>query len=236
MKWINRMAPFAAMALLGLIALGALNRPAAKDAAPYHDRIREAATGMPQHVGDWKGRESELPRSASHLLKPNVLRSRKFHNHTTGRRATFILVQCRDARDMTGHFPPRCYPANGWRLELKQSKEWQIGTLKIPGTEYIYTLRGIEGTTRKAIANFMILPNGRFAANMKALNEAAEDHSRHHYGAGQIQLVMDAHISEDDRHATFVELVGAHMDLIEVIRHGALASDDAPEHRQNETG
>ena len=52
MQWLNRLAPFCALALLCLIGLAALNRPGAEDAEPYHQRVREAAEKLYRELVD----------------------------------------------------------------------------------------------------------------------------------------------------------------------------------------
>ena len=80
----------------------------------YHVDIAELIEEIPIDVGDWVGREVPLPQSATSLLNPNGIVARQYINEDQGVIATLMIVQCRDARDMGGHYPPVCYPANGW--------------------------------------------------------------------------------------------------------------------------
>jgi len=95
--------------LLGLTA-ETLSRPGPKDATPFHTRVREFKTHFNNPEG-WTAKvpDNELPPGAVALLKPNLDICRTYLNP----RFEFLLVQCLDARDMGGHFPPNCYPASG---------------------------------------------------------------------------------------------------------------------------
>ena len=88
----------------------------------YHSRCRSAIEQLPTQVGHWMGREVPLPQPALDLLDPNAQRNIRFTDFSpmglTGpdRRISVMIVQCKLARDMQGHYPPRCYPAQGARL------------------------------------------------------------------------------------------------------------------------
>src|SRR3954466_15155977 len=95
--------------LLGLSA-ETLRRPRPGDAEPYHTRVKAAREqfAVPEN---WTFEDHDLPDGAIALLKPNATLFRQFKSP---RPFQFLFIQCRDARDMGGHYPPVCYPASGW--------------------------------------------------------------------------------------------------------------------------
>src|SRR5579884_1718328 len=85
------------------------------DAGRYHQLVQDAGATVPREIGDWKADgDSPLPPAAIALLHPNLVISRHYENSKTGHSVEFLLIQCSDVRDLLGHYPPRCYPANGY--------------------------------------------------------------------------------------------------------------------------
>src|SRR3954469_20179194 len=95
--------------LLGLTA-ETLSRPRPSDAEPYHAQVKAAEAQITVPDG-WTFEDFRLPDGAIALLKPNASLYRVFKSP---RQFQFLFIQCRDARDMGGHYPPVCYPASGW--------------------------------------------------------------------------------------------------------------------------
>ena len=213
----------------------------------YHARCREAVAAVPTEVGGWIGREVSLPQPALDLLDPNALRHIRFTDFSTRslsdgpeRRVSLMIVQCRLARDMQGHYPPRCYPAQGARLLSAEARTWQVGDadseLAISGVEYQFLepdrsgtrdlpagLLASEGYTlgrRRVVVGFLILPGKGLAGDMKALNDAAEDYRQRHRGAAQVQVVFDPSWTLPDRaerDAITREVLGAALPAIKVL-------------------
>ena len=50
------------------------------DAAAYHATAKALIATWPETVGDWAGKDAELPRAAIQLLKPNAYFCRTFWN------------------------------------------------------------------------------------------------------------------------------------------------------------
>src|SRR5215212_3483805 len=96
--------------LLGLTA-ETLSRPRPGDAEPFHAHAFAATSAMATPDG-WTFTDLKIPDGAVALLKPNARICRQYF--TPIRPFQFLLIQCRDARDMGGHYPPVCYPASGW--------------------------------------------------------------------------------------------------------------------------
>lgn len=220
MRSLHRLAPLLTLVLLLALGVTTLSRPGPDEAEPYHAHVREVASAVPYRVGDWVGVDEALPREASELLRPNVLFSRRYEHRQTGEWATFLLVQCKDARDLDGHYPPICYPAHGWRQQEAERMETRVNGLVIPSTQYRFSYHQPEGTSRMVVNNFMILPDGRIMPDIGGVRRAASDYTSRFYGAAQVQLITSDRMSEERRQAVFERLVSANRDVIHAIRSG----------------
>ena len=59
----------------------------------------------------------EMPPEAVKLLKPNVKLGRHYESLKDSRKqADLMIVQCKSPNDMSGHYPPNCYPQSGLPL------------------------------------------------------------------------------------------------------------------------
>lgn len=213
----------------------------------YHERSRAAVMGLPTQVGHWMGREMPLPQPALDLLDPNALRNIRFTDYGPAglegpdQRVSLMIVQCKLARDMQGHYPPRCYPAQGARLLSAEPRNWTVrddqGVLTIPGMEYHFLepdrggrdlpagLLATEGYTlgrRRVVLSFLIVPGEAqpFVRDMKGVNEAAEDYQQRHRGAAQVQVVFDPSWALPDRgqrDAIAVELLSSALPALRVL-------------------
>ena len=216
----------AAVLVLGGMGVAAWQRPKPADAAPYHAKIKRMAKSIPEQVGHWVGTEQAVPRSAIQLLHPNVLRSLRYQNTATGETVSFVLVQCKDARDMAGHYPPICYPANGWTISGKQKETWNVGGMKIPGMTYRFEFHRPGGIQRLTIMDFIILPSGRIVRSIQDVYDAAADYRQHFFGAAQIQVVFYQTMTATERRKIFRQLIAPNVGLIKAIESG-IASIEA---------
>ncbi len=209
-------AAVAVVVLLGIVS-ETLARPRALDAEPYHAQVREAAEAIPRSFGPWSGQDVAQPPSVAQLLKPNVLLCRLFRHEQTGEEVTFLLAHCTSARDLAGHYPPVCYPANGWQIEDRQPRDWKLDGMNIRGMEYRISYYQPTGIVRRVVANFMIMPDGSFLRDMSGVRQAAADYTRHFFGAAQVQVVTDASVDGFHRDEIFREMIEAHRGLIEAL-------------------
>lgn len=206
--------------LLAGVATVTLARPEPADAEPYHARVRAAAAELPRQFGDWVGRDAEVPTSAQKLLRPNVILSRIYTNLATGVSATLVIVHCRDARDMIGHFPPACYPNSGWTPQGAVPASWIVDGVPLTGMEYTFSFRRPTGTDRMVVDNLLILPNGALVRNMEQVTQVAANYAQRFYGAAQVQVLTPAALDDQQREAIFDQVVGAALPLIQTIRSG----------------
>lgn len=216
-------------------------RPAPVDAAkvePYHDRAKTAVESIPYVIGYWTGRDQEVTTAAQKLLRSNAILSRSYIEKHPGdfggrdRSASLLIVQCKDPRDMLGHFPPVCYRAHGMTMILAQERDWMVGGMKITGMEYQFSQRLVGQTYRTTVYNFFVVPNPDAPAgksescikrDMDAVRDASETYTIRAYGAAQFQVVFSGLISADmhrpERDEVFTSLM---QPVLPVIRALAL--------------
>jgi hypothetical protein len=212
------MALLAAILLLGGAVLEKMTLLPPADARVYQARVKQSFDSFPAGNRDWLSKDAEVPAAAMKLLRPNSILSRQYTNVTTGQRCSVLLVDCSDARDLVCHYPPVCYPGQGWKLVSTESKNWQVAGEGIVGTNYEFSRVNFESGTGIIAANTMILPDGRFRPDMKGLEEAAADLHRRGYGAAQIQVIVDGAMGEVEREQVIREMLALHKPLLDVIR------------------
>lgn len=207
------------LVLLGGVALEWWSHPRAEDAAPFHEAVAAAVAVVPRTIGLWEGTDQPLPQEAQALLRPNVELSRQYRNMATGKGATVMLVQSRDTRDMAGHYPPRCYPANGWHdSEAPRPVTMHAGGIDIPVARYEYERSSLGRATRIAIYGCFVLPGRGFVTDVNEVYRAAEYYAARPFGAAQIQVIVDAGGAEDEDRRVFEELVTPLVPAIERLR------------------
>ena len=245
LRWA-RMPLVAVVMIAGVWAYqGSYEQPGAYEA--YHARCRAAVAAVPTQVGQWVGREVPLPQPALDLLSPNALRDIRFTDNSPAallgpdRRVSVMLVQCKLAKDMLGHYPPRCYPAHGATLLRVEPRHWILrddnGTLPVSGTEYEFAEPDPSGASlpvfgntpeaaasgtgrRRVVMSFLIVPGVGIVQDMDGVSRAAEDYRERHHGAAQVQVVFDPSASLPDRagrEAIFAELLRPALPAIRTI-------------------
>jgi hypothetical protein len=189
-------------------------------AEEYRRRVREAADAMPFRAGDWVSQDTPVLPAAQKLLRPNVIVSRRYQNLTSGLQASFLLVQCLDARDLIGHYPPNCYEANGYEMLRTEPTTLRENSERIDGMMYTFSSGKLAARGTIKVFDFMILPDGRTAPDMAGVNTIARDRHIRHFGAAQVQVVTDAGMSEQDRDEVIRVLLDGARGVIDAIRAG----------------
>jgi hypothetical protein len=207
--------------LLGGVAIEwRLYHPEVVGAEQYHRRVRQAIEDMPVVLGDWVSTEAEVPQSAQAMLRPNVILSRRYTNLSSGAHVSFLLVQCLDARDLYGHYPPICYKANGYEQLGAERRTYAYGKSRIEGTLYTFSSANLAARGKIQVFDFMILPDDRTAPDMESVDSIARDRRIRHFGAAQLQVVTDAAMSDRDREQVTDLLLNGALGVIDVIRTG----------------
>jgi hypothetical protein len=191
------------------------------DPAAYHAHVRALADQLPSRIREWVGTDVPAPTAAVAMLRPNVLVGREFRNSTSGERATLLVVQCEDARDMGGHWPPACYGAQGWTLREERARtvrDEAAGLGEIPLTVYRFTIESMERYDEIWIHNFFAHPKGTLERDRRGVRRAAQDRRMKGFGAAQIQVIFDTPLPEARRDEIFRTLVAGAAPLIEAVR------------------
>src|SRR5688572_18549062 len=130
---VNFYRVLAVLVLLGIAGhrFATLHKP--EGVAEYHARVQAAAKDLPRSFEGWVGEDIPVPARAISVLDPNVIISKRFLNVENGVTAGFLLVHCGDAHDMVGHYPMRCYPAQGWTLKSQRQRDWVLDGLAVTG-------------------------------------------------------------------------------------------------------
>jgi hypothetical protein len=229
--------------LLGMIA-EARTRIQPADAEPYHARVRDAVDAVPvtlQIGGGWVSTDTPVPTEATKLLRPNNILSREYSEQSTNgeprplRKADLLIVACRDARDLQGHYPKNCYVANGqtlvsaarrtWTVEkrdsdgnLKKDANGDIEYLNIDGTEYLFDAShsSQNGRDLRRVYNFFVIPAiphlparavRGICPDIDAVYKSGEDYQRRYYGASEFQVVISDDVSQEQRDDAFRQII-----------------------------
>jgi len=184
-------------------------RPTPADAEPFHTAAAEMIKALPIKFGVWEGVEVPVPQAAQSLLKPNALLSRSYKNTSTGERASLVLVQCKDTRDMGGHYPPICYPGQGWVEDGPQQQvAVTVGSRPVNMIRYNFRRESFDRDRRLVVYNFFAIPGQGLPTDMKSVRASAEDYTARPFGAGQFQVVLDGQRPIEREQAIVAELLG----------------------------
>ena len=216
------LAPGLCLVMLGAVAVESMSRPTAADAEAYHRRVAEVIDAVPYQIEDWVGIDEPPPREAIALLRPNTIFSRRYENFVTGEQVSVVLVHCRDARDLAGHYPPICYPAHGWTQAEAVQTTRSLGEDRVELMSYTFTRDRTAGRSQMLVDNFLILPDGRIVSDMREVRRAAGNYARRMYGAAQVQVVHYGDVPDARREEAFRTLLEPMRQAIETIRVGDL--------------
>jgi exosortase len=223
-------APAACAALLAAATAHSLSLPGAADAEPYHRAVARAADDTPIQIDGLDAYPLEIPRGSLDLLRANTSRAVQYTDPRTGVTAQFLLIHSRDARDLDGHYPPRCYPNVNGYVELdRANRQWEIDGLTIHGTEYLFAESSKNGAPRWVVMHFFVLPNGQTTGQLGEMQAAAADYLRRHQGAAQVQLlVRESAATPRQRDALFERVMSANSGLLRTILAGPDATPSTP--------
>jgi hypothetical protein len=218
--------------LAGMIA-EARTRITPADAAPHQLRCKQAINGIPLTLvtpsAIWSGSDVEVPKAATQLLRPNEILSREYVKHGDGTTVDLLIVDCNDARDLEGHYPPRCYPAAGQKLLTTTPHDLRVGDLLIHGTEYTFAVPDGEIGDEKTVFNFFVLPfvpgtmvshkelNGAICPDIESVYTSGQDHQRTYYGAAEFQLILPQETGPAQRDEIYADLLTPMQDVIRTL-------------------
>jgi hypothetical protein len=212
---------FVILMLIGMMAEASRTHIVPADASRFHEACTRAIDQFPYVIaspdGTWKGWEVQQPDSAIKLLKPLRIVSRNYartRNDGIYEEAALLLVDCPDARDLQGHYPPNCYPSQGEKPvyaseaahEAKQfgrERTWHLPHMDVHGMEYRFSADGGgESDVDKIVYNFFVIPrvpgfgvthkdlDGVICKDITGVYISGQDYQRHFFGASEFQLVF----------------------------------------------
>ncbi len=211
------------MALLTVALVGYQSSalPNKEGARQFHSDVRNAVAKLPVRSGVWVSMDIKATEGAVKLLRPNVLLQRRWTNLETGLWVEVLLVHCGDARDMLGHYPPVCYPGQGWQSAGKGEWPTEIDgkAYRLPEYEFV-TNHGatVEG---RLVRDGMLLPGVGLGHDMNDVMQASRNVERRAMGAGQFQVIFDRRVTADVRQKATDELLAIYRPVFEVIVRGA---------------
>lgn len=171
--------------------------------------------------GLWIGQDIKVPAQALTVLQPNVAISRLYVNIQDGSRAGLLFIHCTDAHHMVGHFPLRCYPADGWNLDASSQRDWQVGTLHLTGMEYEFSRPEVGNpfgdSEHLVVDNVLLRPNGQILRDMNSMSDSIVGAEGQATGAGQIQIYFTPDVPVADRDAAVQTLVTGCRPVIDAI-------------------
>lgn len=192
-------APLVAVLMLSGIGYYNSTLPTPDDVTEYHRKIAELVTEIPREIEadgqHWIGKDSPVQPAAIQILKPNIIISRQYIDQNNDSRGFgLLLVHCRDARDMQGHYPPVCYPNNGMK-EIERNKiTFPLMGKDVAGMEYLFRQELPGQIHDKWVINLILLPDGTFARTNGELIKQAADYLNRFYGAAQVQFTFDKNL------------------------------------------
>lgn len=195
-------APVASVLILIWVAVfGGLNLEQPAWAEDYHHDVASAINSIPQQVGDWIGTDDpEVQPAQQRILKPNIIVQRTYRQPGSNKYLRLLVVHCKLASDMNGHYPRICYPNTGWRLEGAEPMSIRMGTTAIPATHYAFESSREGRDIEMYNVNFFILParEENLAASMEALERSARSVQRVGLGAAQVQFMSDEPLNTEE--------------------------------------
>lgn len=218
---IRLVAPVVTCALLVGVAAGNAARhrvPPGVDA--YHESIREAVEQIPYNIGNWVGTDTEIRQEALRILDANSTVSRVFKHLITGDTATLLLVQCADARSLLGHYPPVCYPSQGWSQLSAAPQTFQSTDGEQVATEYVFGYDLLQQSSSLEVLHFTVLPDGRIGQDMALLDSMARDRRFTFYGGASVQFIVTAGLPEEERLKTYKMLYQAAAPWLAAVQAG----------------
>lgn len=160
-----------------------------------------AIENAPYRIGQWIGKDIEVPPAATKLLRPNAILSRHYRRMSDDLELDLLLVHCSDARDMGGHHPPICYPSSGWSaMHPGTDRETNLTVAGQAIPVSVYEFRRMEDDLREVrvrIFNVFILPNGELTTDIGRVNRLRERLAFATAGIAQLQVVTSADLDEE---------------------------------------
>jgi hypothetical protein len=218
---LKLIAPGLSVLLLVGVAVDQSGREASPEgAAEYHARVLAAVQAIPYRLGDWVGVDTEIRQEALRILDANASLSRTYRNLSTGHTATLLLVHCSDSRSLLGHYPPVCYPSQGWTQLGATPHGIEREAESVAATEYAFAYESLANVAQLGVLHFTVLPDGRTAPDMGLLDQLARDKRSKFFGGASLQFIVDANLPDAMRDELYQMLYEAVSPWIETVQTG----------------
>lgn len=221
--------------LLGMVAEARTHITPA-DAEPHQLRCQKAINDFPMEIvsahGTWTGKNTPVPVSATQLLRPNTILSRDYVKDGGPAQVSLLIVDCKDARDLQGHYPPNCYPAQGQPLLSQKERTWHLPHMDVDGMEYHFGPQTPTGE-EQVVYNFFVTPrvpgamvshkilDGVICRDIGSVYESGEDYQRRYFGAAEFQLVSGSEMTTQELDQAFEDLLGPNEAMILTLENRA---------------
>ena len=210
--------------LTALLFVGGISLTRPRGLDDYFARVREQVDAIPWRIGGWDGLDVEATRAARDLLKPNVIFQRRYSD-VSGRSFALLIVHCGNVRDMEGHYPPICYPGQGWRPEGNAPREIISGERRFPAHDYMFSRVSDRTEHNMVVTDLFVLPNpdGPVYSDIDALQAASRSPKASGLGSAQIQFVTSDTYTDAEWSAVLAIFAAELTELIDEVGDGVNA-------------
>ncbi|MFM7134535.1 MAG: exosortase-associated EpsI family protein [Planctomycetota bacterium] len=156
--------------------------------------VELALDDVPLRYGGWVAEVAPYPAEAEEILHTRALRAWRFSELGTGRIALLGIVYCGDVRDMNGHYPPVCYPAQGWRRVQEAEVMVPLEVGSTPFEARLWRFERIaedESTERLSVLAFFLFPSAEPTSDVESIGERAARRADSQLGVAQLQLILE---------------------------------------------
>jgi hypothetical protein len=169
----------------------------------YMRDVAAAVDNVSYATGGWTGSDTPITPSAVDLLKPNRLLQRRYSNLDGAGWFDLLIVHCGDVRDMIGHFPPICYPANGWTKGEQSDEDRAIANTTATTRNYVFSRDEDLRDIGIMVTSVFVVPTDDgllISPDRNVIERAGRFGETARRGAAQIQIVTPRDMDEADRH------------------------------------
>jgi hypothetical protein len=222
-RTVSPFSPLLALVIMAGLPL-VLNHPKVdeKGIQARHMQVASAVAKAPWRINQWNGEDVPVPNAGVEILRPNAILSRRFRNILGGPAFSVMVIHCTDARDMEGHYPPVCYPANGW-VEAASPGMCTIDVNGRPMDLRVYQFHRPEGLgidRSMRVFNCFVLPNGNIATEMTAVSQAVKRYETSIQGVAQVLVAGPGDADFESSLEAVSELLTGLSDLLAVLGRG----------------
>jgi len=134
--------------------------------------LRKALSQLPLVFGDWRGADVPLEEGVADIAGADDYVSREYRNARTGEMLSLYVNYYGSPRVMVGHYPDVCYPAFGWKRELRRAD--RIRAIGAAANEawpaVVYRFK--KGSDRVTVVSFFNV-GGQYTADREMVRRAA---------------------------------------------------------------